>query len=66
MEIFLTFLVLYLRDVLRASSLISGLTIAIGIAGGFLGLLASLIALGSATVFFLLLAPGSKQNANSM
>jgi hypothetical protein len=37
-EIFLTFLILYLRDVLRASSLMSGLTIVIGMAGGFLGL----------------------------
>ncbi len=37
-EIFLTFLVLYLRDILRASPLVSGLTIAIGMAGGFLGL----------------------------
>ena len=37
-EIFLTFLVLYLRDVLRASPLESGLTVGIGMAGGFLGL----------------------------
>lgn len=37
-EIFLTFLVLYLRDVLRASSLMVGLTVGVGMAGGFLGL----------------------------
>ncbi len=37
-EIFLTFLVLYLRDVLRASALMSGLTVGVGMAGGFLGL----------------------------
>ena len=37
-EIFLTFLVLYLRDVLRASPLESGLTVGIGMVGGFLGL----------------------------
>lgn len=37
-EIFLTFLVLYLRDVLHASALASGLTVGIGMAGGFLGL----------------------------
>ncbi|HEY6542213.1 MAG TPA: MFS transporter [Ktedonobacteraceae bacterium] len=38
-EIFLTFLVLYLRDMLRASPLESGLTVGVGMAGGFLGLL---------------------------
>jgi MFS family permease len=38
-EIFLTFLVLYLRDVLRASPLESGLTVGAGMVGGFLGLL---------------------------
>lgn len=37
-EIFLTFLILYLRDVLRASPLISGLTVGAGMVGGFLGL----------------------------
>lgn len=37
-EIFLTFLVLYLRDVLHASPLASGLTLGVGTAGGFLGL----------------------------
>ena len=39
-EIFLTFLVLYLRDVLHASPLESGLTVGTGMVGGFLGLLA--------------------------
>jgi MFS family permease len=39
-EIFLTFLVLYLRDVLHASPLESGLTVGTGMMGGFLGLLA--------------------------
>jgi len=37
-EIFLSFLVLYLRDVLHASPLESGLTVGVGMAGGFLGL----------------------------
>lgn len=37
-EIFLTFLVLYLRDVLQASALASGLTVGTGMAGGLLGL----------------------------
>lgn len=37
-EIFLTFLVLYLRDVLHASALKSGLTVGVGMVGGFLGL----------------------------
>ena len=37
-EIFLTFLVLYLRDVLHATALENGLTVGIGMAGGFLGL----------------------------
>lgn len=37
-EIFLTFLVLYLRDVLRADPLVSGLIVGVGMAGGFLGL----------------------------
>jgi MFS family permease len=37
-EIFLTFLVLYLRDVLHASPFVSGLTVGIGMVGGFLGL----------------------------
>ncbi len=37
-EIFLTFLVLYLRDVLHASPLESGVTVGIGMAGGFLSL----------------------------
>ena len=37
-EIFLTFTVLYLRDELRASPLVSGLTVSIDMAGGLLGL----------------------------
>lgn len=37
-EIFLTFMVLYLRDILHASQVVSGLTIGAGMVAGFLGL----------------------------
>ena len=37
-EIFLTFMVLYLHDDLHASPLVSGLTVGVGMLGGFLGL----------------------------